>query len=114
MESEAGRPLPTGARALIVSVVATAAAISLAALWTLLGNHAELPAAAVLLVLATAAEAFPAPVGKLTGHTSLSMIAIVPATILLGWQYGIPVAVLSVLLVEIVRRKEPEKLLYNA
>ena len=114
MENEGRSPLSGSARALIVSVVGAAGAIVLAAAWTLVGDHGQLPAAAVLLVLATAAEAFPAPVGRLTGHTSLSMLAIVPATILLGWQYGIPIAALSVLLVEIVRRKEPEKVLYNA
>ena len=114
MENEGRNPLPGSARALIVCVVGAAAVIVLAAAWTLGGEHEQLPAAAVLLALATAAEAFPAPVGRLTGHTSLSMVAIVPTTILLGWQYGVPVAVLSVLLVEIVRRKEPARVLYNA
>jgi signal transduction histidine kinase len=114
MDDQARRALPATARALIVCVVAAATAIVLAAAWTLAGDHGALPAAALLLTLATAAEAFPAPVGKLTGHTSLSMIAIVPATILLGWQYGIPIAALSVLLVEAVRRKQPAKVAYNA
>jgi signal transduction histidine kinase len=102
------------ARALIVCVVGGAAAVAVAAAWSFAGDHSQLAAAAVLLALATAAEAFPAPVGRLTGHTSLSMAAIVPATILLGWQYGVAVAVLSVLLVEVVRRKEPARVLYNA
>lgn len=114
MEHERESRLPGSARALIVAVVGAASAAVLAAAWTLVGEHGQLLAAAVLLALATAAEAFPAPVGRLTGHTSLSMVAIVPATILLGWQYGVLVAVLSVLLVEVVRRKKPARVLYNA
>jgi signal transduction histidine kinase len=63
--------------------------------------------------LATLAEAYPAPVGRIAGHTSLSMIAIVPAALILGWQYGTIIAVTSVLAVELVRRKAPMKAIYN-
>jgi signal transduction histidine kinase len=63
--------------------------------------------------LATLAEAYPAPVGRIAGHTSLSMIAIVPAALILGWQYGTIIAVTSVLAVELVRRKAPLKAIYN-
>jgi signal transduction histidine kinase len=63
--------------------------------------------------LAMLAEAFPAPVGRIAGHTSLSMIAIVPATLILGWQYGTIIALTSVLAVELVRRKAPVRAIYN-
>lgn len=108
--------VPPWVYALVAPVITLGVGLSvIAALEIVLrGQTSSILYALVFLGLATLAEAFPAPVGVVTGNTSLSIIAIVPATVLLGWTYATVIAFVAVLLVTGIRRnKPPVKVLYN-
>ena len=68
-----------------------------------------------LLVAATFVEAFPVPIENVpVGGTSLATVFIVGTAVVYGWAPAIVVGVVTQLLVEIVRRQPPIRVLYNS
>jgi signal transduction histidine kinase len=75
----------------------------------------ELAGLAALLVAATVAEAFPVPIeGVVAGRTSLATVFVAAAATLYGWADATLVAVAAMTTVEIVHRKPPSRISYNA
>jgi signal transduction histidine kinase len=71
--------------------------------------------AIALLVAATVAEAFPVPIERVSpGETSFANVFIVTAAIMYGWECGVVIGVLSMLVVELVRRAPAVRLAFNS
>ncbi|HSE81546.1 MAG TPA: diguanylate cyclase [Gaiellaceae bacterium] len=67
-----------------------------------------------LLVAATFVEAFPVPIENVpVGGTSLATVFIVGTAVVYGWAPAIVVGVVTQLLVEVIRRQPPVRVLYN-
>ena len=67
-----------------------------------------------LLVAATFVEAFPVPIQNVpVGGTSLATVFIVGTATIYGWAPAIVVGASTLLLVEVVRRQPPIRVLYN-
>jgi signal transduction histidine kinase len=91
----------------LAPVLTSGAAVSVLAAVKLPGSSwSALLAAAVLLLSATVAEAFPVPIyGVKAGSTSLATIAIVATGALYSWPLAAVVGLLTMFLVEVRRRK---------
>lgn len=104
---------PPGTWPVVLPVVAAAAAI--VGLACNVGVTTLAGPAAMLLVAATLAEAFPVPIEHVkSGATSFANVFIVAAAVLYGWETGVVIGAASMLLVEIVTRKSVVRMLYNA
>jgi signal transduction histidine kinase len=67
-----------------------------------------------LLVAAVIAEAFPVPIeGVVAGRTSLATVFIVAVAAIYGWAAATLVAVVTMGLVELARRRPPSRVAYN-
>ena len=104
---------PAGTWPVVVPVVGAAAVVVGFAFWegvTTLGGPALM-----LLVAATLAEAFPVPIENVrSGETSFANVFIVTAAVVYGWETGVIVGVLAMLLVEVYSRRPSVRTLYNA
>ena len=100
----------------VASVIAGAVAVVLLAVSQLGGTPASAFAgAAVFLLGATVAEAFPVQIaGVAAGATSLATIFIVATAAVYSWQLATLVGLLTMLLVEARRRKPLVRVAYNA
>lgn len=108
---EASRVLPV-----VVPVAAAAAAAVGAAFGSLLFEPPDatvLIGAAGLLLAAVVAEAFPFPIEGVSGATSLATVFIVAAAVLYGWEIGTIVAFLTMIVVELARRRPLLRTIYN-
>jgi signal transduction histidine kinase len=110
---EAVRVLP-----ILVPVVAFGAAAVGAALWALTSDPpsgATLLGALVLLVASILAEAFPLPIeGVNVGAMSLATVFIVGAAVLYGWPIAVLIGLLTMVTVELGRRRPPMRVIYNS
>src|SRR6266508_1411787 len=98
--------LPAGAGIVVLPVCAAGAAVLALALSRGLGNLTG-PVLALLLA-ATLAEAFPVPIESVApGETSFANVFIAAAAALYGWRSAVLVGVLTMLLVEVYRRRPP-------
>ena len=103
----------------IAPVVGVGAAALVAALWGFATDVPGWPTLVGLLALLAAsvfAEAFPVPIdGVPVGAASLANVFIVSAAVLYGWEAGILVAFLSMVLVESFHRRPPlVRTIYNS
>jgi len=95
-----------GAVGLLFAVIA---AVSGALDWS------DVAGMAVLLVAATAAEAFPVPIeGVAAGTTSLATIFVAAAAAIYGWTAGAIVGFLTMALVELGRRRPLSRIVFNS
>jgi signal transduction histidine kinase len=110
--SEIRRVLPV-----LIPVTAAGTAITTVALWRFAGlgpGRDMLVGIAALLLASTIAEAFPVPIeGVAVGRTSLATIFVVATGALYGWAAATIVAVLTMALVEVARRKAFSRVVYN-
>ena len=99
----------------VVPVIAGAAAVAVLAATQLGGTPASsFAGAAVFLLGATVAEAFPVRiVGVAAGATSLATIFIVATAVVYSWQLATLVGLMTMLLVEARRRKPLVRVAYN-
>jgi signal transduction histidine kinase len=110
--SEIRRVLPVLIPVAAAGTAITVAAVSRFAASAPSGNM--LVGAAALLIASTIAEAFPVPIeGVAVGRTSLATIFVVAAGAIYGWPTATIVAVLTMALVEIARRKPFSRVIYN-
>jgi signal transduction histidine kinase len=112
--------LPDGTRRLlplVAPVVFGGAAAVAASLWSFVAEAWDGPtlaAAAAFLLAATIAEGFPVPLESVAvGRTSLATVFIVTTAVLYGWAVATPVATLAMVAVELARRRELIRLVYN-
>ncbi len=103
----------------IVPVAAVAAVTLAVAIWSLVASDpsaATIVGLLALLAAAVFAEAFPVPIeGIPIGATSLANVFIVGAAVLYGWEAGVIIGFLAMLLVEsLVRRPPIARTLYNS
>jgi signal transduction histidine kinase len=97
----------------VLPVCAAAAGVVGLALWG--GAGRLVGPAALLLVAATLAEAFPVPIeGVTAGATSFANVFIVTAAVVYGWRPAVLIGGLSMLLVEAYRRTPAARILYNS
>jgi signal transduction histidine kinase len=105
-------PKLTGIVASVVTGGAVAALVAATQIDKL--SPTSLAGLALLLVAATASEAFPVPVGRApAGATSLATIFIVAAAVLYSWQVATLVGVMTMLGVEAWRRKPAVQAAFN-
>jgi signal transduction histidine kinase len=105
--------LPAGTGIVVLPVCAAGAVVLALALSRGLGNLTG-PVVA-LLVAATLAEAFPVPIENVApGETSFANVFIAAAAVLYGWRSAVLVGVLTMLLVEVYRRRPPARLFFNS
>ena len=101
----------------LVPVTAFAAAVVGAAAWSLTSDppsRATVLGALGLLAAAILAEAFPLPIeGVNVGSMSLATVFIVGAAVLYGWPIAVVVGLLTMVSVELGRRRPPMRVLYN-
>jgi signal transduction histidine kinase len=101
----------------VVPVAAAGLAVTTAAVWsfvssdpsaeTLVGLHA-------LLAASLLAEAFPVPIeGVSVGATSLANVFIVSTAVIYGWGPAIMVAFVTILVVEVARRRPTIRVIFN-
>lgn len=114
------RRLPDGTHrllALVAPVALGGAAAVAASLWSFVAEAPDGPtlaAAAAFLFAATIAEGFPVPLASVAvGRTSLATVFIVTTAVLYGWAVATPVATLAMAAVELARRRELIRLVYN-
>jgi diguanylate cyclase (GGDEF)-like protein/putative nucleotidyltransferase with HDIG domain len=70
---------------------------------------------AALLFASTLVEGFPVPIENVpVGGTSLATVFIVGSSVLYGWGPGVLVGFLTQLLVELIRRQPPIRVIYNS
>jgi signal transduction histidine kinase len=102
---------------LLVPVALAGAAAATASAWELTASRpsADMLAGMLALLVASAiAEAFPVPIeGVAVGRTSLATIFVVATAVLYGWEAATVVAVLTMGVIEIGRRKPFSRVVYN-
>src|SRR5438046_2074914 len=103
----------------LVAVVAVASvAFLVAAVWSLVTGPPKgstTLGALALLGSAVIAEAFPVPIeGVSAGRTSLATVFIVAAAVIYDWRLAGVVGFLTMATVEIVRRRAPVRITFNA
>ena len=108
---EASRVLPLLLPVTTLSAVAVGSALG--ALVVDRPSVAVVAGALGLLAAAVVAEAFPFPIEGVTGATSLATVFIVAATVLYGWEVGTIVAFLTMIVVELARRRPLVRTSYN-
>jgi signal transduction histidine kinase len=101
----------------LVPVAAAGIVVTAAAAWSFGASRPSgdtLAGLLALLVAATVAEAFPLPIERMpVGRTSLATVFIVAAATIYGWAAATVVAVLTMALVELGRRRPPIRVSYN-
>jgi signal transduction histidine kinase len=114
LKADTRRSLP-----ILVPVALLGAAGIVAAIVSLVMNPPSWPevaGVAGLLAAATAAEAFPLPIEGVNvgaGTTSLAIVSIVATAVIYGWQEAAIVGFLTMALVEMGRRRPPERVIFN-
>jgi signal transduction histidine kinase len=105
--------LPARTAIVVLPVCVAGAGVFALALSRGLGNLTG-PLVALLLA-ATLAEAFPVPIESVApGETSFANVFIAAAGALYGWRSAVLIGVLTMLLVEIYRRRPAARLLFNS
>jgi signal transduction histidine kinase len=101
----------------LVPVIVVGIAVTTAAAWSFGASRPSgntLAGLLALLLAAVAAEAFPLPIERVPiGRTSLATVFIVAAATIYGWAAATVVAVLTMALVELGRRRPPSRVSYN-
>jgi signal transduction histidine kinase len=101
----------------LVPVIAAGAVVTAAAVWSFGASSLSgdtLAGLLALLLAAVVAEAFPLPIERVpVGGTSLATVFIVGAATIYGWAAATLVAVLTMALVEVGRRRPPSRVGYN-
>jgi signal transduction histidine kinase len=114
LKADTVRSLP-----IVLPVALLGAAGLLAAIASLANSPpswSEVAGVAGLLAAATAAEAFPLPIEGVNvgaGTTSLAIVSIVSTAVIYGWQEAAIVGFLTMALVEMGRRRPPERMIFN-
>ncbi|HEU4450790.1 MAG TPA: diguanylate cyclase [Gaiellaceae bacterium] len=110
---ETARLLPIVAPVVFAGTVAVVLAISAVA--ALEPSTSTVVGLAALLLAATFVEAFPVPIENVpVGGTSLATVFIVGTAVVYGWAEAIIVGLVAQLLVEVIRRQPPIRVLYNS
>jgi signal transduction histidine kinase len=111
-DERARRMLPVLVPVILAGIVVTAAAA-----WSFGASGPSgdtLAGLVALLVAAVVAEALPMPIERVpVGRTSLATVFIVAAATIYGWAAATVVAVLTMALVELGRRRRPSRVSYN-
>jgi signal transduction histidine kinase len=104
-------------RPVLVPVALAGVAVTAAAAWSFGASRPSgdtLAGLLALLLAAAVAEAFPLPLERVpVGRTSLATVFIVAAATIYGWAGATIVAVLTMALVELGRRRPPSRVSYN-
>ena len=112
MSRETARLLPIVAPVVFGGTFVTVLALS--ALAAVEPAPTTLAGMVALLVAATFVEAFPVPIENVpVGGTSLATVFIVGTAVVYGWAPAVVVGVVTQLLVEVVRRQPPVRVLFN-
>jgi signal transduction histidine kinase len=102
----------------LVPVISAGLVVTAAAIWSFAASGPSVHTLAgllALLIAAVVAEAFPLPIERVpVGRTSLATVFIVAAATIYGWAPATIVAVLTMALVELGRRRPPSRVSYNA
>jgi diguanylate cyclase (GGDEF)-like protein/putative nucleotidyltransferase with HDIG domain len=113
LSRETARLLPIVAPVVFGGTLVTVLALS--ALAAVEPSPAALAGMMALLVAATFVEAFPVPIENVpVGGTSLATVFIVGTASIYGWAPAIVVGVVTLLLVEVIRRQPPVRVLFNS
>jgi diguanylate cyclase (GGDEF)-like protein/putative nucleotidyltransferase with HDIG domain len=113
LSRETARLLPIVAPVVFGGTLVTVLALS--ALAAVEPSPATLAGMMALLVAATFVEAFPVPIENVpVGGTSLATVFIVGTASIYGWAPAIVVGVVTQLLVEVIRRQPPVRVLFNS
>ena len=98
-------------------VAAGGAAVAVAAVWSFASSGISgeiLAGLAALLVASLVAEAFPVPIeGVAVGATSLANVFIVGTAVVYGWAPAVLVALITITVVEIARRRPSIRVVFN-
>jgi signal transduction histidine kinase len=101
----------------VAPVAAGGAAVAVAAVWSFASSGPSgetLAGLAALLVASLVAEAFPVPIeGVAVGATSLANVFIVGTAVVYGWAPAVLVALVTITVVEIARRRPSIRVVFN-
>ena len=110
---ETARLLPIVAPVVFGGTLVTV--LALAGLAVVEPSPATLAGMTALLVAATFVEAFPVPIENVpVGGTSLATVFIVGTASIYGWAPAVVVGVVTQVLVEVIRRQPPVRVLFNS